>query len=137
MKQLGQKLAIVLIGVFCVLGVGLAAPTYAANPVNPLNDACKNANAQSSAVCQQAAGEQNSQTNPVITDIAKTARVISAITGVASVIILVAGGIGFITSAGNAEAVTNARKRIMSAIIGLAISASAYLIISFVISRVL
>ena len=59
------------------------------------------------------------------------------IIGVISVIMLIYGGFQYITSAGNAEKVKNAKNTILYAIVGLLIAIFAYAIISFVLNAAL
>lgn len=76
-------------------------------------------------------------TNPVNQKIKVAADIVAISTGVAAVIFIILGGLTMITSAGNTEAVANARKRITSAIIGLVVVALAWLLISFVTDRLI
>lgn len=57
------------------------------------------------------------------------------IVGGISVIMLVIGGIRYATSAGDANAVNGAKNTILYAIIGLAVAATAFVIVGFVIGR--
>jgi hypothetical protein len=51
------------------------------------------------------------------------------------VIMIIIAGFAMVTSAGNSEAVANARRRIVSAIVGLLIVALAWAIVRFVVDR--
>jgi hypothetical protein len=53
------------------------------------------------------------------------------------VVMIIFGGITMITSAGNPEAVANARKRIIYSVVGVAVVALAWLIISFTTTRLI
>lgn len=57
--------------------------------------------------------------------------------GVVAVVIILIGGFKYMTAGGAQEKIDNARKYIISGIIGLAIILSAYAITTFVISRLL
>lgn len=59
--------------------------------------------------------------------------VLSAIVGVAAVIMIVIGGFRYVTSGGEANAVSGAKKTIIYAIVGLVVVAMAQVIVHFVI----
>lgn len=58
------------------------------------------------------------------------------VVGVASVIMLIIGGIRYVVSAGDQNAVTGAKNTILYAIVGLVIAFAAFAISNFVINRV-
>lgn len=64
-------------------------------------------------------------------------RIILGVVGALTLLMFVYGGIRMLISAGNAEAVTEGRKIIVGAIVGLAIVFLSYTIINFVINNVL
>lgn len=72
--------------------------------------------------------------NEVITGIING---VIAITGTVAVIFIVVGGVNFMTSSGDAQKVQKARNTIMYACIGLAICALAFVIVNFVIARLI
>jgi len=110
----------------------LPAAAYADD--SALFSACKtNSQTSSSPICQ----DQGTKTNPVNHVIKVAADIVAAAVGVAAVILIIIGGFTMITSAGNAEAVANSRKRITSALIGLVIVALAWTIISFATDKLL
>lgn len=59
------------------------------------------------------------------------------IAGIVAVIYLIIGGYQYITSSGNAEQAQAGRTTVLNAIIGLVIIFAAYLIVDFVLDRVL
>jgi cytochrome bd-type quinol oxidase subunit 2 len=61
---------------------------------------------------------------------------LSAIVGVVAVIMIIVGGLRYITSGGNDSNVTGAKNTILYAVIGLVIVALAQLIVRFVLSKV-
>lgn len=67
--------------------------------------------------------------------IAAGIRVILGFIGIIAVVIILAGGLKWMTAAGNDTKVGEAKKLIVSGIIGLIITLSAYAIASFVISQ--
>lgn len=75
--------------------------------------------------------------NADLTDlIASGIRVVLGFIGVVAVVIILAGGLKWMTAAGNDEKVKSAKKLIVSGIIGLIITLSAYAIASFVIGQI-
>jgi hypothetical protein len=75
--------------------------------------------------------------NPVNHVLKVAADIVALLTGIAAVIIIIIGGFTMVTSAGNTEAVTNARRRIVSALIGLVIVALAWTLVTFAINKLL
>jgi hypothetical protein len=61
---------------------------------------------------------------------------ISALIGVVAVIMIIWGGFKYITSSGNNESVSSAKKTILYALVGLVIVALSQLIVKFVLSNV-
>jgi hypothetical protein len=61
---------------------------------------------------------------------------LSAVVGVVAVIMIIVGGLRYITSGGNDTSVTGAKNTILYAIIGLIIVALAQLIVHFVLNKV-
>lgn len=62
--------------------------------------------------------------------------ILSAIVGVAAVIMIIFGGLRYITSGGNDTSVTSAKNTILYAIIGLIIVALAQIIVRFTLSKI-
>lgn len=74
-------------------------------------------------------------TAPTLTDYVQL--IINAllfIIGAVAVIMIIVGGIRYVTSGGDANAATSARNTIMYAVVGLLIAAIAYAIVNFVVS---
>lgn len=59
------------------------------------------------------------------------------IAGVVAVVYLIVGGYKYITSSGNAEAAEAGRTTVLNAIIGLVIIFAAFLIVNFVVDRII
>ncbi len=94
------------------------------------------------AACQQAptspaCAGKNTETNPAYHTIRVTANIVALLTGFAAVVVIIVSGISLIGSAGNPEAVTNSRRRIAAAVIGLLVVSLAWVIISYVISKLI
>ena len=70
-------------------------------------------------------------------DIVKTGiRIISVVVGVISVIMIIVGGLKYITSGGDASNTASAKNTILYAIVGLVIVALAQIIVRYVLSNV-
>jgi hypothetical protein len=83
------------------------------------------------------AGCPNSTTPSTFPDILrKVINVMSVLIGAIAVIMIIFGGFRYVTSAGNEQGVTAAKKTIMYALIGLVIVALAQVIVHFVLSNV-
>lgn len=74
-------------------------------------------------------------TAPTLTDyIQLIINALLFIIGILAVIMIIVGGIRYVTSAGDSNAATAAKNTIMYAVVGLLIAAVAYAIVNFVIS---
>ena len=80
-----------------------------------------------------AASNSNDSVNKIITTVIN---IFSLVVGVVSVIMIIIGGLRYITSGGDSGNVTNAKNTILYAIVGLVIVALAQIIVHFVLSRV-
>jgi len=109
-----------------------AAPAFA---LNPFSQVCNiNGSAKtSSAVCASTGGDPLTGKNGIIR---KVSVVIATIAGIFAVIVLVMGGIRFITSGGNPEQVSQAKRTIIYAVIGLAAIVLGQTLIMFILSKV-
>ncbi len=121
-----NKLKLMMISAFAVLGIGLVAtPVYAAG-------------CQSGAECVKAgvtaSGGTSSKTEigPLIKTIVN---VLLFILGAISVIMIIIGGIKYTTSNGDSTQVTSAKNTIMYAVIGLIVALMATAIVNFVVGR--
>lgn len=108
----------------------LPLPAFAASN-DKLFSSCSQA--PNSPVCK----DKNTTENPAVDVIASAANIIAILTGLAAVIMIIISGLTMITSGGNQETVTNARKRLVAALIGLVIVVLAWTITRFVIDKVL
>jgi Type IV secretion system pilin len=111
---------------FSSLGILLmASPVYA---VDTFDEVCKQPRAQDSTVCK---GKELGGKNPLFGPdgvITAVIEIVSIIVGIAAVIVIILGGLKFITSGSNPQEVTKARETILYAIVGLAIAALAQII---------
>jgi len=91
-----------------------------------------------SEVCKERANQnKDPKSNPINHTIRVAAGIITLATGVAAVIFVILGGVTMVTSSGNPEAVANARKRVVYALIGLVIISLAWTAIAFVTDKII
>ncbi|HVC36208.1 MAG TPA: hypothetical protein VNE40_02070 [Candidatus Dormibacteraeota bacterium] len=109
----------------------LALPVGAANVLQ----FCNNSTAQSTDVCKSSQAPKNGA-NPVIGVIKAAIDIISILVGVASVIVIILSGLKLIIANGEANAIKTARSGIIYALLGLAITAVAQIIVAFVLDRI-
>jgi hypothetical protein len=125
-----RRFKIFLASLAMLAGVlAIAQPAYAANV---FSGACGTGSG-SSAVCAK-----QSTSNPLTGSkglIQKVTRIIAIIAGLAAVIVILVGGIMYITSGGDAGKVSSAKNTIIYAVVGLVIIVMAQAIIGFVISK--
>jgi hypothetical protein len=68
--------------------------------------------------------------------LAKAISLTSLAVGVASVIMIIVGGLKFVTSSGDSAGVTSARNTVLYAVIGLVIAATAQSVVLFVLNKI-
>ena len=83
--------------------------------------------------CDAQAGDANTRVNNIITT---TINIFSLVVGVVSVIMIIIGGLKYITSSGDSGNVTGAKNTILYAIIGLVVVVLAQVIVRFVLGKV-
>ena len=109
-----------------------AASASCSSSTNPLACACSAGSGSTSTACTAGTKDPISGPNGAL---AKVSLVISTITGVAAVIVIIVGGIQYVTSSGDAQQTASARNMIIGALVGLVIIAAAQAIITFVVSK--
>jgi ABC-type Fe3+ transport system permease subunit len=122
---------LVIFSIF-LLPLFIVAPVSA--QFNPFEDVCEGNEASSgSGVCSED-GSRDPITGP--NGIIMTAvRILSFVVGVASVIMVIVGGLKYIMSNGDSNAISSAKNTILYAIIGLVIFAVSQAIVAFVVNR--
>lgn len=121
------KLRLMLAGL--ALGFLWLAFSQPALAFDPLEKTCSG---KSSGVCDSAGG-----TNPVVKTIKAAAGIISTVAGIGAVIMIISGGLNYVTSGGDVNKAKSARNRIIYSLVGLAIIALAYTIINFLVDKLL
>ncbi|HET7320743.1 MAG TPA: hypothetical protein VFI84_04140 [Candidatus Saccharimonadales bacterium] len=89
--------------------------------------------ASDSAVCSE-----HSSGNPLTGPdgvIVKAANIVAIIAGIAAVILIIIGGLKYVTSGGDSNAVGSAKNTVLYALVGLVVIAVAKILITFVVSR--
>lgn len=123
------------------LAMAVIVPVFStaqAQSVDVFDSICKRANNVSPttpAACQ----DKNTNSNPIYGPgglLTKVVNIMSIIVGIAAVISIIAAGMRLVTSGSNPEEVNKAREYIQYAIIGLAVAATAQLIIRVVLTRI-
>jgi len=110
----------------------LAAPATAL-AYNPLDKACQSGvGASDSSACSANGSDPISGPNGALR---KVSLIIATIAGIAAVIIIIIGGLQYITSGGDPQKAAGARNAIIGAAVGLVIIAAAESIIIFVVSK--
>lgn len=123
MKQRLKSFAIILGLLMGVTSVMLPAPVGA---INVFSGACQgNSNAE---VCKA----KNDSINPLVQTIINT--LLFAV-GIIAVIMIIVGGIRYVTSNGDSGQIASAKNTIMYAVIGLIVSLMAFAIVNFVITQ--
>ena len=128
-----MKLRLILLTLFCLLGLAIIAGPIA-RAFNPFEDVCTTDKAKNnSSACKIDPTKDPITGNEGV--FIKIARIFAIVTGVASVIVIIVGGLGYITSSGNAEKITHAKSMILYAVIGLIVAALAQALVVLVLSK--
>lgn len=129
MKRLKLLIAsIVAAAALVVPTVALTTPAYGQTEINP--NLCNGINLGEGDTCPTDTDEE-----PIYNIINTIINIFSIIVGAVSVIMIIIGGLRYITSAGDSSNVTGAKNTILYAIVGLVIVIFAQTIIKFVVSR--
>lgn len=118
--------------VLTVLGLGSVATMSPAYAFKCVNDSGTIIDATDMSQC---AGGSTNKTNLMGT-LNTVINVVLAVVGFVAVIMIILGGISFITSQGDSSKVTKARNTILYGVIGLVIALLAYAIVNFVLMNV-
>lgn len=117
--------------------VGCAVPAFAQEDAQQQinNGLCAGSNLEFTTTpgqCQVASTDANTKINDIVHTIVNF---LSAIVGIVAVIMIIVGGLRYVTSGGNDSSVTAAKNTILYAIIGLVIVALAQIIVRFTLSK--
>lgn len=110
------------------------APAMASAEADIQGNLCSGANLSADGSCDASSQEQAKSTvNSILTTVIN---IFSLIVGVTAVIMIIVGGLKYITSGGDSGNVTGAKNTILYAIVGLVIVALAQVIVRFVLAKV-
>ncbi len=115
-----------------MLFLPLLTPVVSAQ-FDPLDSICEN-DPGSAACDSRVSGDENPIVGPdgVLTNAVK---IFSYVAGVAAVIMIIIGGLKFITANGDPNSISSARNTVIYALIGVGVFAAAQLVVRFVISK--
>ncbi|MDQ3064757.1 MAG: pilin [bacterium] len=99
---------------------------------DPLGEVC-DSGTNSSEVCQTDASNPISGEGGILLSVVN---ILSWVVGVASVIMILVGGLKFVTSNGDPNSTASARNTVLYALIGVAVFISSRLIVMFVLNNV-
>ena len=123
-------LSIVVTLAFLVSAVFVATPVFAANDASKQAACTAIGGTYADGKCST--GESSAEPQSIV---AKIIQIFSWVVGAISVIILIFGGLKYITSGGDAGKITSAKNTILYALIGIVIVALSQVIVNFVLNR--
>ena len=122
------------LSVWSILAFSQAVPALAQTSPEITNGLCAGVNLDINATnCKNDTGEANAKITRLIHTIIN---LLSLVVGVVAVIMIIVGGLRYITSGGSDTSVTGAKNTILYAVIGLIIVALAQIIVRFVLNKV-
>ena len=131
-------LIIASIATWGLLVITQTAPVFAQEATSPAlrEGLCAGVNLDVTSNCSTG-GLNEGQTNQKLNNIIHTViNLLSVVVGVVAVIMIIIGGLRYITSGGSDTSVTGAKNTILYAIIGLIIVALAQILVRFILSKV-
>lgn len=132
-KKIKNFLTTISASVLFLVPVTAPAVVYAADEITgPL---CSGANLEFELDSSSAECEQDAPTQKVQDLIKLVINVFSLVVGIVAVIMIIYGGLKYITSGGEGSNISAAKNTILYAIIGLVVVALAQIIVRFVLSR--
>ncbi len=133
-----KKLTI-LLSALSILIAGIAMTSHTAMAIDVLKGPCSGS-ASSAAVCQDYSNQTKSgNPNPIFgpgSIIDKVVFVLSIIVGVASIVMVIIGGMGMVFSGGDSKKVSEGSKTVIMALVGLVVAGLAQALVAFVLNRI-
>lgn len=132
-----MKKKILLIAAIVAMAVGLLIPNavYASGDATSSGEFCQNVKNKSnpaySSICGSAKGETDAEN--VVKDVLT---VVFTWTGIIAVIVIIIGGVFYMTSQGDPGKVSRAKNAILYALIGLIVSLLSFAIVNFVLTNI-
>ena len=124
----------IITALLAVFGLAFAGPTTATVSAAGKADVCAGLDAATGGTSGTCAAPAGSKT--VEGTLATLVKVLSWVVGIISVIMVIVGGIQYVTSGGDSGKVTSAKNTIMYSLIGVVIVALAQTIVFFVLNKV-
>lgn len=124
--------ALVVVFVAATIGFVSMSVSYAASNDGSQQIACEALGSASSDSGGCSGSSEETELNNVINFVIQ---MLSAIAGIIGVIMMIVGGLKYITGGGDANAYASAKKTILYAIVGLLIAATAQVIVRFVLTK--
>lgn len=121
-----------LITLLFAMPLSTVAVASASSSPDIIDNLCAGANLKEGTSCKSGGGDAADAFNKVIKLIINT---ISLVVGIVAVVMIIIGGMRYITSSGSDSNVTSAKNTILYAVIGLIIVAMAQVIIRFVLNK--
>ena len=121
------------LSVFALLILGQAVPVFAQTSPEITQGLCSGVNLDVNNTNCTGGNEATNKINNLIHTIIN---LLSLVVGVVAVIMIIVGGLRYITSGGSDTGVTSAKNTILYAVIGLIIVALAQLLVRFVLNKV-
>jgi hypothetical protein len=109
-----------------------------ARAVDVLDDVCRNAEKKNPGQTPAACKDRNPGSNPIYGQegiLTEIINLISILIGIAAVVMIIIGGLKFITSGSNPQDVSTAREIVIYAAIGLIVASLAQVLVRFVLSK--
>ncbi len=128
-----KNLTTLLVSALFVLGLAAPLALVSATPASAQSGIAENLDAGAQRTDPDADPDAEERVNQIIVTVIN---IFSLVVGVISVIMIIIGGLKYITSGGDSGNVTSAKNTILYAIIGLVVVALAQIIVRFVIERV-
>lgn len=125
-----KKISLLVAGSFVALVMGMFS-VLALN--SPAVAACSGVNCVTEGVNATNTGGSSTSSLPAV--LKKIVNVLLFIIGAVSVIMIVIGGLKYVTSNGDSSQVTSAKNTIMYAVIGVIVALLAYAIVNFVVAQ--
>ena len=120
----------IVLSIVIVAGFGMTMAPAVAQAATATQTACAALTSDANTSCTDTSGGAN-----VNTLVKTIINILSVLVGVVAVIMIIVGGLKYITSNGDSSAISSAKNTIIYAIIGLVIVAMAQFIVQFVINR--
>lgn len=130
-----KRLSLMAISSFAFASLLLAPAVHAADV---FGDVCEGAGANST-VCKEKRAQEDGDKNPLFGPdgvLTFVINLISALVGIAAVIMIILAGLKFVTSGSNPQDVSNAREMVIYAVVGLVIALSAQLIVRVFLEKI-